>query len=63
VIGVYEAHEAVVDLRELVVVESGGEVGGFGEGEGFVAEDGEGSIDYQHTEKKLIKVIKYLSVT
>jgi len=46
VIGVYEAHEAVVDLRELVVVESGGEVGGFGEGEGFVAEDGEGSIDY-----------------
>ncbi len=44
-VGVYEAHEAVVDFGRFVVVEGCGEVGGFGKGERFVAEDGEGSVD------------------
>jgi len=45
VVGVYEAHEAVVDFGEFIIVQGGGEFGRFGEGEGFMAEDGEGPMD------------------
>ena len=44
-VGVYETHEAVVDFGEFIVVQGGGEFGRFGEGEGFMAEDGVGSMD------------------
>ena len=43
-VGVYEAHETVVDFGELVVVEGGRELGCFGESERFVTKDGERSI-------------------
>jgi hypothetical protein len=44
VVGVYEAHETVVDFGELVVVEGGRELGCFGESERFVTKDGERSF-------------------
>lgn len=43
-VAVYEVHEAAVDGGGFVTVESAGEGGCFLEGEGFVAEDGEGSL-------------------
>ena len=42
-VGVHEAHEPVMDFGELVIVEGGGEFRGFGEGQGLMAEDSEGS--------------------
>lgn len=43
-VGVYQAHKAIVDFGKLVLVESGWEFGGFGKGEGFMAENGIGSV-------------------
>jgi hypothetical protein len=63
VIGVYEAHEAIVDFRKLVVVESGGEIGSFGEGERFVAENGERPTDVSSCKGCWIEEFVYLSVT
>jgi hypothetical protein len=45
VVGVHEVHEAVVDGWALVGVQGGGEFGGLREGEGFVSENSEGSLD------------------
>ena len=44
-VGVYEVHEAAVDGGRFVGVEGAREGGCFLEGEWFVPEDGEGSVE------------------